>query len=228
VGMAVEVAREPVRERDRSPLAELGLLISIGFLAVGILGFIPGITTHYSDLQFAGHDSDAKLLGVFQVSILHNLVHLLFGVAGLFLCRTTAGARTFLLGGGLIYLVLTAYAVLISEGSDWNFVPVDHADNLLHLGLGIAMVALALVPERTRGAPTETLGGFLAATSIFVSAVGLAYRPLRLVPLAIVLALLAAGLGGRSSRLALYAVVTGAACFVAGLAFAVITTHPLW
>jgi hypothetical protein len=226
--VAVEAAREPIRERDRAPLVELGLLISIGFLVVGILGFIPGITTHYSDLQFAGHDSEAKLFGVFQVSILHNLVHLLYGVAGLFLCRTTAGARTFLVGGGLIYLVLTVYGFLISEGSDWNFVPVDRADNFLHLGLGLGMVTLGLLPERTRGAPGEALAGFLAATSIFVSAIGLVYRPLRLVPAAILLALFAAALGGRHARLALYAVAISAICFAAGLAFAVATSHPLW
>lgn len=226
--MAVEAVHEPTRKRDRAPLAELGLIISIGFLAVGILGFIPGITTHYSDIQFAGHDSDAKLLGVFQVSVLHNLVHLLFGVVGLFLCRTGAGARAFLVGGGLIYLVLTLYGFLISEGSGWNFVPVDRAGNLLHLGLGLAMVTFGLLPERTRGAPGETLAGFLAATAIFFSAIGLVYRPLRLIPLAILLSLLAVGLGGRSARLAQYAVVTGAVCFVAGLAIAVVTSHPLW
>jgi hypothetical protein len=222
------MAQEPTRNRDRAPLAELGLIISIGFLAVGILGFIPGITTHYSDMQFAGHDSGAKLFGVFQVSILHNLVHLLFGVAGLFLCRTVAGARAFLVGGGLIYLVLTLYGFLISEGSGWNFVPVDRADNWLHLGLGLAMVTFGLLPERTRGAPGEALAGFLAATAIFFSAIGLAYRPLRLIPLAILLSLFAAGIGGRNARLAQAAVVTCAVCFVAGFAFAVVTSHPLW
>jgi hypothetical protein len=62
---------------------------------IGILGFIPGITRHYGDLTFAGGDSRAKLLGSFQVSILHNLVHLLFGVAGWFLARPgTAHACT--------------------------------------------------------------------------------------------------------------------------------------
>lgn len=222
------MVQEPIRERGRAPLAELGLVISIGFLAVGILGFIPGITTHYSDMQFAGHDSGAKLFDVFQVSILHNLVHLLYGLAGLFLCRTVAGARTFLVGGGLIYLALTVYGFLITQDSGWNFVPVDHADNLLHLGLGLAMVTFGLLPERTRGAPGETLAGFLAATAIFFSAIGLAYRPLRLIPLAILLSLLATGLGGRHARLAQIAVVTGAVCFVAGLAIAVVTSHPLW
>ena len=49
------------------------------FLLVGILGFIPGITTGYDDLSFAGHHSEAELLGIFQVSVLHNLVHVAFG-----------------------------------------------------------------------------------------------------------------------------------------------------
>jgi uncharacterized protein DUF4383 len=224
--VAVDVAREPIRER--APSRELALLISVGFLAVGIAGFIPGITTHYGDMHFAGHHSGAKLLGVFQVSILHNLVHLLYGVAGIALTRTNAGARSFLVGGGLIYLVLALYGAVISGGSGWNFVPVDHADNLLHLGLGLGMFGLGILPERTSGRPVETLGGYLAAISIFASGIGIAYRPLRLVPLAIVLALLSAAIGGRHARLAQLATVFGAAAFVLGLAFAVVTSHPLW
>lgn len=76
--------------------------------------------------------------------------------------------------------------------------------------------------------PAETVAGFLAAAAIFVSFVGVAYRPLRFVPFAIVLALIAVGIGGRSERLATYAVSVGAACFMIGLAVAVITSHPLW
>src|SRR3989337_3034523 len=88
-------------------------LVGIVFLAVGVLGFIPGITTNYDTLMFAGHHSEAKLLGLFQVSILHNIVHLLFGVAGLVLARTWDGARNFLIGGGAIYLVLWIYGPII-------------------------------------------------------------------------------------------------------------------
>ena len=76
--------------------------------------------------------------------------------------------------------------------------------------------------------PAETVAGFLAATAIFVSLAGVAYRPLRLIPFAILLSLIAAGIGGRSERLATYAVSIGAACFAIGLAVAVITSHPLW
>jgi Domain of unknown function (DUF4383) len=224
--VAVHAAREPVREH--APLTELARLISIGFLVVGIAGFIPGVTTHYRDLAFAGQDSGAKLLGVFEVSVLHNLVHLAYGVAGLLLSRTRHGARLFLVVGGLIYLVLALYGFLVPEDSGANFVPLDHEDNLLHLGLGLGMFALGIVPETTPGRPVDTLAGFLASAAIFASVVGIAYRPLRLIPLAIVLALLAAAIGGRHSRLAFIAVYTGAVCFVLGMAAAVASSHPLW
>ncbi|WP_329812755.1 DUF4383 domain-containing protein, partial [Streptomyces sp. GSL17-113] len=63
-------------------------MVGAVFLVVGILGFIPGVTTDYGTMQFAGHESQAMLFGVFQVSILHNIVHLLFGVVGLAAMRT--------------------------------------------------------------------------------------------------------------------------------------------
>lgn len=80
--------------------------------------------------------------------------------------------------------------------------------------------------ERSR--PAETVAGFLAAASIFVSLTGVAYRPLRLIPFAIALALIALAIGGRHERLAGFAVYTGAASFTVGLAAAVITSNPLW
>jgi hypothetical protein len=57
---------------------------------------------------------------------------------------------------------------------------------------------------------------------------GIAYRPARLVPVAILLALVAAGIGGRNARLATLAVTVGAISFAAGMAFAVLTGHPLY
>jgi hypothetical protein len=131
--------------RTRSPIQTAAMLAGIVFLLVGILGFIPGITTHYSDLKFAGHGSDAKLLGLFNVSVLHNIVHLLFGVAGVALAKTWQSAKAYLLYGGLIYLVLFVYGVIWHGNSSANFVPVNWADNILHLGLGIGMISLGVV-----------------------------------------------------------------------------------
>ncbi|MDQ0819831.1 ABC-type transport system involved in multi-copper enzyme maturation permease subunit [Arthrobacter sp. V4I6] len=129
------------------------------FVLVGILGFIPGITANYQALGMAGHESQALLLGVFQVSILHNIVHLLFGVAGLLLGRTPAQARNYLIVGGAIYLVLWLYGLLIAHNSPANFVPVNNADNWLHLVLGLGMIALglALSSSRRGTATTRTL-----------------------------------------------------------------------
>lgn len=124
------------------------------FLLVGILGFIPGITTNYEALSFAGHGSEALLLGIFQVSILHNIVHLLFGVAGILMSRTKGQARNYLLYGGIVYLVLWLYGLFVGHDSPANFVPVNNADNWLHLVLGLAMIALAvaLTRDTARGA----------------------------------------------------------------------------
>ncbi|NUT43769.1 MAG: DUF4383 domain-containing protein [Thermoactinospora sp.] len=137
---------------ERTPLQMAALVVGAVFLLVGVLGFIPGITTNYDDLHAAGHQSDAMLLGIFQVSILHNIVHLLFGVAGIFLARTWSGARGFLLGGGAIYVVLWLYGMLVSQNSDANFVPVNTADDWLHLVLGAGMIGLALALSRRRSA----------------------------------------------------------------------------
>ncbi|WP_406072240.1 DUF4383 domain-containing protein [Micromonospora sp. NBC_01638] len=126
----------------------VALVVAGAFLLIGVLGFIPGITTDYGELRFAGHHSGARLLGLFQVSILHNAVHLLFGLAGLVLSRSVAGARLFLAGGGAIYLALWLYGLAIEaidpEGRA-NILPVNDADNWLHLALGFGMIALGLL-----------------------------------------------------------------------------------
>ena len=124
-------------------------VVAATFILVGILGFIPGITTHYSDLKGAGHNSmNAKLLGIFSVSILHNVVHLLFGLIGLVLARTVSGAKNYLIGGGVIYLVLWIYGLLIDKNTNANFIPVNSADNWLHFVLGAAMIAVGIALGR--------------------------------------------------------------------------------
>ncbi|WP_410570094.1 DUF4383 domain-containing protein [Amycolatopsis sp. cmx-4-61] len=133
---------------SRTPVQVAAAVVSVVFLLVGVLGFIPGVTTHYDQLSFAGHDSMAMLLGLFMVSVLHNIVHLLFGVVGLASARTARGARLFLIAGGVVYLVLWLYGLLIDRGSDANFVPVNNADNWLHLVLGVGMIALGLLTSR--------------------------------------------------------------------------------
>jgi hypothetical protein len=137
----------------RTQAQTLAMLVAVTFVLVGVLGFIPGITTHYGDLSFAGGDSGAKLLGIFQVSILHNLVHLLFGVVGWYLAKTWSGARTYLLGGGVVYLALWILGII--NGADW--IPANSADNWLHLVLGVGLLGLGFVSTRVKTAPTPAI-----------------------------------------------------------------------
>jgi uncharacterized protein DUF4383 len=149
--------------RDRSLAQTLALVFGVAFLGVGVLGFIPGITTNLGDIEFAGKDSPAELLGIFQVSILHNIVHLLFGIAGIAMSRTWDGARTYLLGAGVIYIVLFLYGLVIGADKDANFVPFNNADDVLHLALAIGLLGSWFASKKAddtttsdRPAPTPT------------------------------------------------------------------------
>jgi Domain of unknown function (DUF4383) len=132
----------------RTNVQKAAMAVGAVFLLVGILGFIPGITSNVGQMTFAGHHSESLLLGVFQVSILHNIVHLLFGVAGLALARSISGSRNYLIGGGAIYLVLWLYGLIVGQESAANFVPVNTADDWLHFILGVAMIALGVLLTR--------------------------------------------------------------------------------
>lgn len=130
------------------PVRTAARFVGIVFLAVGILGFVPGVTSHFGDMTFAGHMSEAKLLGLFQVSVLHNIVHLLYGVAGLALSNTASRAKLYFIVGGVIYLVLWIYGLVVGMDSSANFVPLNNADNWLHLVLGVGMILLGVLLGR--------------------------------------------------------------------------------
>jgi len=127
---------------NRSPIHTIAMLVGFAFLLAGIGGFVPGVTTHAGDITLYGRESPAMLLGMFQVSVVHNVIHLVFGVAGLVMAETAP--KAYLVRGGVIYLLTWLYGVAIDRVSDLNVVPLDDADNWLHLGLGAAMAALGL------------------------------------------------------------------------------------
>jgi Domain of unknown function (DUF4383) len=129
-------------------LQKAATAVAVVFLAVGVLGFIPGITTDYGTMDAAGHHSEAELLGIFQVSVLHNIVHLLFGIVGLALARSFSGARAYLIGGGIVYAVLWVYGLVVDDMSSANFVPMNTADDWLHLVLAVGMISLGVLLGR--------------------------------------------------------------------------------
>jgi hypothetical protein len=82
--------------------------------------------------------------------------------------------------------------------------------------------------EPTRARSTDSIAGYLAAMSIFICLIGLAWHPLRLILPGIAVSMVAAGMGGRHHRLAFAAVLIAASCFFLGMMIAVITQRALW
>lgn len=98
------------------------------FLLIGVLGFVPGVTT------------DGHLLGIFDVSTLHNIIHILSGVAAFALASSgEKGARTYFQVFGVIYGVVTVVG-FVQGNTVLGLIGVNMADNLLHL----AITAVAL------------------------------------------------------------------------------------
>jgi hypothetical protein len=119
----------------------LGLAFGAVYLLVGIVGFF---ITGFSD--FAGHDHGSLLF--FDINPLHNVVHIVIGVAGLLLARTLTGARTY---GWLLAVGYGAALVygLFAVGEDWDVLNLNPADNVLHAATALVGLVIALLPVRT-------------------------------------------------------------------------------
>ena len=123
----------------------LGLAFGAIYLLVGIVGFF---LTGFDD--FAGNSQHEMLL-FFMINPMHNIVHIVIGVAGLLLARTLSGARTYgwLLAVG--YGVAFVYG-LLAVGEDWDFLNINAADNVLHIATALVGLVIALIPVRTTAA----------------------------------------------------------------------------
>ena len=135
------------RGAERSDLQKAAFVFGIVFLVVGVIGFIPGLTTDYSRLTtFDGEG--ARVLGLFGVNWLENVAHLLYGAAGLALARTWQSARLYFIVGGIVYLILWIYGLVIDLDSAANFLGLNTAGNWLHFVLGVVMLGVGLVLGR--------------------------------------------------------------------------------
>lgn len=139
-------APTPAAGDGRTPRL-LALAIGAVFTLAGLAGFLltgfDGWTEHTGE----------SLLG-FEVNPLHNLVHLVIGLAGLALSRTLAGARTFgwLLAVG--YGAALVYGLFAVGNEDIDFLAINPADNVLHAVSAVAGLAIALWPVRTTARTT--------------------------------------------------------------------------
>ncbi|TFV67836.1 UNVERIFIED_ORG: DUF4383 domain-containing protein [Bacillus sp. AZ43] len=119
----------------------LALAFGAIYLLVGIVGFF---VTGFDD--FFAHDTNETLLG-FEINGMHNVVHIVIGLAGLLLGRTLSGARTY---GWLLAVGYGAAFVygLIAMGETWDFLSINTADNVLHIATAVVGLVIALMPVR--------------------------------------------------------------------------------
>ncbi len=133
---------------DKTPAQLYALLFGATLLLAGVLGFFVDSSFNFGD-GIQGDD-----LVVFEVNGTHNLVHIASGLLGLALAGTAAGARAYALGFGFVYLLVTIIGFI--DGSNvLGLIPVDTADNFLHLAIALTGIAagFASTPRTiTRGA----------------------------------------------------------------------------
>jgi hypothetical protein len=137
-----ERAHDGSRTADRTPAQLYALLFGATLLVAGILGFFVESNFDFGD-GIQGDD-----LIVFEVNGTHNLVHLASGILGLALAGTAAGARAYALGFGTVYLLVTIIGFI--DGSDvLRLIPIDQADNFLHLAISLTGIAAGLASRPT-------------------------------------------------------------------------------
>lgn len=111
-------------------IKKLAIVFGVVFVAIGVLGFIPGVTT-----------ADGKLLGIFQVSTLHNIIHLLSGIAALIAASDVVYSRLYFRVFGVVY-ALVAIIGWLQGNTVLGLIDVNFADNILHTVLAIAISAI--------------------------------------------------------------------------------------
>ncbi|HSK72854.1 MAG TPA: DUF4383 domain-containing protein [Pyrinomonadaceae bacterium] len=109
------------------------LIFGIVYLLVGILGFIPGLVSHDTTMHDIAVDSfHGRLLGLFPVNILHNIVHIAIGLWGLLASRSVGGARLFGKGLAIIYGLLAILGLIPGANTMFGLVPIYGHDVWLH------------------------------------------------------------------------------------------------
>lgn len=120
------------------------LIFGIVFLAVGVLGFVPGAATH---VMGEGLNSHSMLLGMFMVSPLHNAAHLLFGLWGLAGSRSTGGAVAYFRGVAVIYALLAILGLIASTADLFGMIPLMGNDVYLHAALALVAAYFGFVKK---------------------------------------------------------------------------------
>lgn len=133
----------------RSTAQLVAMVFGIVFIVVALLGFFTSGMSMDADPATA-----PKLLGIFPVNLLHNLVHLLFGVWGVMAARSHPASRSYCIGAGAIYALLAVLGWFVPNG--FGLVPIGGADVWLHVLLAAVLLAVGLTASPAVDTVTTT------------------------------------------------------------------------
>jgi hypothetical protein len=126
------------------------LLYGIVFLAVGVIGFIPGLTPAHVHPNLSVQANSGMELGLFPVNVLHNIVHILFGVWGLVASRSVDGPRTYARVVAVIYALLTVLGLIPATNTAFGLVPIYGHDVWLHAALAAVAAYFGFAAKERR------------------------------------------------------------------------------
>ncbi len=127
----------------------VALLFGIVFLAVGILGFVPATAEPATHEGLTMTQNSAMLLGLFPVNLLHNVVHILFGLWGLAAYRSVGGSIGYFRAVAVIYALLTVLGLLPQTNTLFGLVPLHGNDVWLHAVLAIVAAYFGFMHRET-------------------------------------------------------------------------------
>jgi hypothetical protein len=115
------------------------LIFGIVFAAVGVIGFIPGLLTPpgAEEPALAVEASRGRLLGLFPVNVLHNAVHLAFGIWGIVAYRSLGAARLYARSVAVIYAVLVVMGLIPVLNTTFGLIPLYGHNIWLHAALAL-------------------------------------------------------------------------------------------
>ena len=131
----------------KTAVQKAAVVFGIGFLAAAAAGFL---ATGMSNMD-ANPETAPRALGLFPVNVLHNLVHLIFGIWGVVAARSIGGARAYCRIAGVIYLVLVVVGFISPSG--FGLVPLGGTDPWLHLALGLPLAWFGFMTRDVTGQP---------------------------------------------------------------------------
>lgn len=145
----------PQAEPGRRPIQRAAMVFGVVLVVLGVLGFVPGVTSPFDALGFTEHG--ARLFGLFWTSGLDNLVAIVFGVVGLVTARSAFGSAVFLGPGGLFYFFFWLYSVLADPTRSNDSFALGAADWILHIALALGMIVTAVLTRPRRAGVTPAL-----------------------------------------------------------------------